>query len=165
VCPRENAESRFGAFSVHFREWEPPWPICLLDVALYPTMWHPPEMTHFPQSHPRRRAARVNMAKPVSVMVVREDGQHSNCTLQTVSVTGGLLQVAQLLSQGDFVEVAFQTSSSTVHGMAKMLKAIPQAEGLLQAFRFIALDDEDHRTLRTMTDAADDQNTFLPPPR
>jgi hypothetical protein len=100
------------------------------------------------------------MPKPVSAIVVREDGHHTNCKLQTVSVTGGLLQVGQPLSQDDFVELAFQTTSSTVHGMAKMLDPVPQAGRVLQPFRFIALDDEDHRTLRTLADIANDPKTF-----
>jgi hypothetical protein len=66
--------------------------------------------------------------------------------------------VGQPLSQGDLVELAFQTNSSTVHGMAEML---PPVDRLLQPFRFIALDDEDHRALRMLSDIANDPKTFL----
>jgi hypothetical protein len=110
-------------------------------------------MTHFPQPHPRRRALRLQIVKPVAAIVVQENGQYTNCKLQTISVTGGLLQMSQPLSQGDLVELAFQTNSSTVHGMAKMLGPVPQAGRLLQPFRFIALDDDDHRNLRALTDS------------
>ena len=97
------------------------------------------------------------MSKPVAAIVVQESGQHTNCKLQTVSVTGGLLQVGQPLSAGDFVELAFQAQSSTVHGMAEMLSPVPEAEGALQPFRFIALDDDDHRALGMLADVAADQ--------
>ena len=116
-------------------------------------------MTHFPQPHPRRRAPRIQMTKPVAAIVVQESGQHTNCKLQTVSVTGGLLQVGAPLSPGDFVELAFQAQSSTVHGMAEMLTPVSEANGALQPFRFIALDDEDHRTLRMLADVSADQKS------
>jgi hypothetical protein len=116
-------------------------------------------MTHFPQPHPRRRATRIQMTKPVAAIVVRENGQHTHCKLQTVSVSGGLLQVGAPLSTGDFVELAFQAQSSTVHGMAEMLAPVSEANGALQPFRFIALDDEDHRALRMLTEVAADQKS------
>jgi hypothetical protein len=118
-------------------------------------------MTHFPQPHPGRRATRILMAKPVAAILVQEDGQHTNCKLQTVSVTGGLLQVGKPLLTGDFVELAFQADSSTVHGMAEMLTPMPKANGSLQPFRFIALDDDDHRALRMLADLAADQKAFI----
>ena len=118
-------------------------------------------VTHFPKPHARRRAERIEMSKPVNAIVVQEDGQHTNCRLQTVSVTGGLLLVGEPISQGDFVELAFQANSGTVHGMAEMLSPLCQSDHLSQPFRFIALDDEDHRALRVLADVANDQKTFL----
>jgi hypothetical protein len=68
-------------------------------------------------------------------------------------VTGGLLQLAQSLAQGDFVEVAFQTQAGPVHGMAEALTPMRKlSDGVLQPFRFVALEDEDHRRLRTSLD-------------
>jgi hypothetical protein len=68
-------------------------------------------------------------------------------------VTGGLLQLAQSLAQGDFVEVAFQTHSGPVHGMAEVLSPTRNMpEGVLQPFRFVALEDDDHRRLRSSLD-------------
>jgi hypothetical protein len=116
-------------------------------------------MTHFPQPHPRRRATRIQMMKPVAAIVVRDSGQHTDCKLQIVSVTGGLLQVGAPLSTGDLVELAFQVQSSAVHGMAEMLTPVSEANGALQPFRFIALDDQDHRTLQMLADVAADQKS------
>lgn len=101
------------------------------------------------------------MTTPVAAILVQENGQHTNCKLQTVSVTGGLLQLGKPLSIGDFVELAFQTKSATVHGMAEMMAPMPEANGALQPFRFIALDDDDHRALRMLADVAADQKSFL----
>src|SRR5207302_10515323 len=78
-------------------------------------------MTHFPQPHPTRRAARVQLGNTVLAAIRLEDGRRTKAKLQTISVTGGLLQLSQVLVQGDFVEVAFQTQSGPVHGMAEIL--------------------------------------------
>ncbi len=88
-----------------------------------------------------------------------EDGQRAKAKLQTVSVTGGLLRLAKSLSEGDFVEVAFQTQSGPVRGMAEMLTPVRTAlEGSLQPFRFVALGDDDHRALRMVVDSAADRS-------
>jgi hypothetical protein len=74
-------------------------------------------------------------------------------------VTGGLLQLAQSLAQGDFVEVAFQTQAGPVHGMAEVLTPMRKMDdGVLQPFRFVALEDDDHRRLRTSLDHVVDRN-------
>jgi hypothetical protein len=68
-------------------------------------------------------------------------------------VTGGLLRLTQSLAQGDFVEVAFQTQAGPVHGMAELLSPVRKMDDcVLQPFRFVALEDDDHRRLRTSVD-------------
>jgi len=110
-------------------------------------------MTHFPQPHPTRRASRVQLGDSVLAAIRLEDGRRTKAKLQTISVTGGLLQLAQSLAQGDFVEVAFQTHSGPVHGMAEVLSPTRNMpEGVLQPFRFVALEDDDHRRLRSSLD-------------
>jgi len=82
-----------------------------------------------------------------------EDGRRTKAKLQTISVTGGLLRLAQSLAQGDFVEVAFQTQSGPVHGMAELLSPMGSVpDGVLQPFKFVAIEDDDHRRLRTSLD-------------
>ncbi len=107
-------------------------------------------MTHFPHPHPSRRAARVQLGDSVLAAIRLEDGRRTKAKLQTISATGGLLRLAESLGQGDFVEVAFQTQAGPVHGMAEVLSPMRKTlDGVLQAFRFVALEDEDHRRLRT----------------
>jgi hypothetical protein len=116
-------------------------------------------MTHFPQPHPSRRAARVQLGDSVLAAIRLEDGRRAKAKLQTISVTGGLLRLAHTLGQGDFVEVAFQTQSGPVHGMAEVLSPMRKTDdGVLQPFRFVALEDEDHRRLRTSLDHVVDRN-------
>jgi hypothetical protein len=118
-------------------------------------------MTHFPQPHPSRRAARVQLGDSVLAAIRLEDGRRTKAKLQTISVTGGLLQLAQSLAQGDFVEVAFQTQAGPVHGMAEVLSPMRQApSGVLQPFRFVALEDDDHRRLRTSLDHVVDRSSM-----
>ena len=110
-------------------------------------------MTHFPQPHPSRRAARVQLGDSVLAAIRLEDGRRAKAKLQTISITGGLLQLAQSLAQGDFVEVAFQTQAGPVHGMAELLSPMQKlTDSVLQPFRFVALEDDDHRRLRTSLD-------------
>jgi len=79
-----------------------------------------------------------------------EDGRRAKAKLQTISATGGLLNLPQSLVQGDFVEVAFQTQAGPVHGMAEVLSPMRKTlDGVLQPFRFVAIEDEDNRRLRT----------------
>jgi hypothetical protein len=107
-------------------------------------------MTHFPQPHPSRRAARVQLGDTVLAAIRLEDGRRTKAKLQTISATGGLLRLTESLVQGVFVEVAFQTQAGPVHGMAEVLSPMRQTlDGVLQPFRFVALEDEDHRRLRT----------------
>jgi len=87
-----------------------------------------------------------------------EDGQRAKGRLQSISCTGGLLRLGRSLEQGDFVEIAFQTQSGPVHGMAEMLIPMRATEGFLQPFRFIALGDDDHRNLRMVVDAVTDRS-------
>jgi hypothetical protein len=116
-------------------------------------------MTHFPQPHPSRRAARVQLGESCLAAIRLEDGRHAKAKLQTISVTGGLLQLPRSLRNGDFVELAFQTQSGPVHGMAEILgPARKTAEGVLQPFRFVALEDDDHRRLRTSLDHVADRS-------
>jgi hypothetical protein len=116
-------------------------------------------MTHFPQVHPQRRAPRIQLGGSIPALVMLEDGQRAKGKLQTISVTGGLLRLARSLSQGDFVEVAFNTQGGPVRGMAEMLTPVRAAsEGSLQPFRFVALGDDDHRALRMAVDSVADRS-------
>ena len=113
-------------------------------------------MTHFPQPHPHNRAPRVQLGGSVLAAIQSDGGQRTRAKLQTLSTTGGVLQVVRAFDEGDFVEIAFQTRSGAVRGMAEMLTARRAAQGCLQPFRFIALDDNDHQNLRMALDSITD---------
>jgi hypothetical protein len=116
-------------------------------------------MTHFPQPNPQRRAPRIHLGGSVAALVMLDDGQRAKGKLQTISITGGLLRLGKSLGQGDFVEIAFQTQSGPVHGMAEMLSPMSSSrDGYLQPFRFVALEDEHHRALSMTVEAVSDKS-------
>ena len=117
-------------------------------------------MTHYPQTNPTNRAPRIQLTTTPAVVKLT-DGHRAKGRLQLVSVTGGLLQLANALAEGDFVEVAFQTQSGGVQGMAEMLNPVRSAPGsVFQPFRFVALGDDDHNALRMIVESAGDKSFF-----
>lgn len=116
-------------------------------------------MTHFPLNDSEQRSPRVRVNGSVAAAIMAEGGQRARAKLQSISVTGGLLQLPRQLTAGDFVEIAFQTSAGAIRGMAEMLQPFRvQQSACMQAFRFIALDDDDHRKLRMALDTALDRD-------
>ena len=99
------------------------------------------------------------------MVAIRLEGTQSvRAKLHEVSATGGLLILTKAFEQGDFVEVAFQTSRGMVHGMAEVLA--PRCEssaGCLQPFRFVAMDDEDHTRLQMALESVLDQSVVAVP--
>jgi hypothetical protein len=114
-------------------------------------------MTHFPQCNSIHRATRVRLGT-TPALVKLSDGHRAKARLQIISTTGGLLELANAIGEGDFVEVAFQTQSGNVRGMAEMLNPLGSTPGsVFQAFRFVALEDDDQQHLRMMVEWAQDR--------
>lgn len=115
-------------------------------------------MTHYPQCNPTHRAIRIKL-QTTPALVKLGDGHSAKGRLQVISATGGLLQLPAAISEGDFVEVAFQTHLGGVKGMAEMLNPVQSTSGsVFQPFRFIALGDDDHQNLRRMVETASDRS-------
>ncbi len=128
-------------------------------------------MTHFPQPDASRRAPRIHLNGSIPAAILVEGGGRARAKLQSISVTGGLLQLQSELATGDFVEIAFQTRSGPVHGMAEMLQPVrkpkakvqaPVKAACLQPFRFVALGDQDHHKLSMALDSALDTGALDP---
>lgn len=107
-------------------------------------------MTHFPQCNASHRPTRIKL-QTTPALIRLNDGHRAKGRLQVVSTTGGLLQLANAIAEGDFVEVAFQAQSGMVNGMAEMLNPVHKSPGsVFQPFRFIALADDDQDHLRRL---------------
>jgi hypothetical protein len=116
-------------------------------------------MTHFPQTHPQNRAQRIQFGSSIPVVIKLNDGRSARAKLQSISETGGMLRLAGALEQGNLVEVAIQTESGAVKGMAEILQPTRKSKTeIMQPFRFIALEDDDQRVLRTVLDSRVDQD-------
>jgi hypothetical protein len=123
-------------------------PECHIDTA----------MPHFPQNNATRRSPRIQLNGSITAAVLAEGGQRARAKLQSISVNGGLLQLPHELTPGDFVEIAFHTRAGAIHGMAEMLNPTRKYQSAcLQAFRFIAIGDDDHRRLRMALESAADR--------
>jgi hypothetical protein len=116
-------------------------------------------MTHFPQPHAQNRAQRVQFGITIPVVIKLDDGRSARAKLQTISETGGMLRLAGALEHGNLVEVTIETASGKVKGMVEILQATHKSrDGILQPFRFVALEDNDHRTLRNALDSRVDRD-------
>ena len=96
-----------------------------------------------------RRPVRVRLPGMPSATIRFVDGQHSSAKLQTISITGGLLQVLRPISSGAVVELLFSTHIGSVLAMAELLSPCSAAAIGLQPFRFVAMDNAELRKLRT----------------
>ena len=115
-------------------------------------------MTHYPRINALQRAPRIQLTTTPAIVKLGE-GVRAQARLVMVSSTGGLLQLAKAVAGGDFVEIAFQTHSGNVQGMAEMLDPVRSAPGsVFQPFRFVALGDEDHQVLDRMIESERDRD-------
>lgn len=102
-------------------------------------------MTYIPQLLGNYRSTRIRLADMTPAVLRFQDGRRSPGKLQVVSLTGGLLSVPEPLDQGSRVKLMFLTGTGTVLGAAEMLTPVSAS---LQPFRFVALEEGDHRRLR-----------------
>jgi hypothetical protein len=75
--------------------------------------------------------------------------------LETISLTGGLLDVSSVLDRGSRVKLMFLTHTGPVLVPVEMLSPISQTQ---QPFRFVALEEGDQRRLRAAVQSSLNQN-------
>lgn len=101
-------------------------------------------MAHFPQSHKGVRAPRVRVPQDEPVHFVA-DGVRIKALLRKISTTGGLAHLGKCMDAGTLAEIAIPTRAGVVQGLVEMFPPAPEKTS--QAFRFVALSDEDHERL------------------
>lgn len=88
------------------------------------------------QLRPARRAPRVRLRGSISAIIQLENGRQLPAALHQLSLTGGLLEVANYLEERTPVGLAIPIGSSVVRPQAEMLFPMWGAYGYLQPFRF-----------------------------
>jgi hypothetical protein len=104
-------------------------------------------MTYLPQSQANWRSPRVQLADITPAVLRLPDGCRHRGTLETLSLTGGLLSVSTTLDRGSRIKLMFLTQTGPVLGAAEMLSPVSTTR---QPFRFVALEECDQRRLRTV---------------
>ncbi len=104
-------------------------------------------MAHFPHPHSSVRAPRVRVpnAEPVIFIV---DGKKVPAVLQKLSITGGVARLSVKIISGTLAELKLNTMEGPVSGIVEILAPIATAGLPSQPFRFIALNEDDHKRLK-----------------
>jgi hypothetical protein len=116
-------------------------------------------MSTLPESRLSSRLPRARLEGNNPTVLRLANGQNVGASLKVVSLSGGLLSVAQPVLQGSQVKLIFLTGSGAVLGGAEMLRPMTDR---LQPFRFVSLNTDDQRRLGTMI--GDQTRKALPDP-
>jgi len=114
-------------------------------VALFPK-YYEAQMAHFPQPHTKVRAPRVRVTGGKLIKFCL-GSKHVPAMLEVISLTGGRVSMARGLRPGTLAEAFMATSAGPVTGVAELLAMRPQGKAVAQAFRFLALSDNDYSRL------------------
>jgi hypothetical protein len=92
-------------------------------------------MSQFFQSRPVKRAPRVNLRGAISITVQLENGRQLSARLHQLSITGGLLELADCVEERVWVGLKIHLGSSVVRPTAEMMFPMRSGIGYLQPFR------------------------------
>lgn len=102
-------------------------------------------MPQFPQPHGCKRSIRICLGDPEPVEF-KVGEQRIQGLLHKVSLTGGLVQTQSQLPAESVAEMVVRTKIGPVRGLVQFFATTPRAQSE-QAFRFLALDDDDYARL------------------
>jgi hypothetical protein len=106
-------------------------------------------MADFSQQKRKIRAPRVDTFGTVSATIQLENGRQVWAKTVRISITGGLLELANCLDEGVTVNLTVHLGPRAVHGKAAMLFPMSATQGYLQPFRFTDLREEECHALRS----------------
>src|SRR5690348_1441886 len=92
-----------------------------------------------PHSYLRQRSARVKFQGSLLALVELENGSHLRVPVHQLSANGGLLKMAEPLTESEKVQVALHVGSTTLRSEAEMLGPMWATHGYFQPFRFTGL--------------------------
>ncbi len=103
--------------------------------------------------HPSRphqtRAPRLSLQGIVSASIHLENGRQLSGKLRTLSVTGGLLDLAASLDERTNISLIFRFGPGVLQSKAQLLFPMRGGMGYLQPFRFTSLGVKERQTLET----------------
>src|SRR6266704_4127635 len=102
-------------------------------------------MAGLPQVLVPRRATRVRLPNPTPAVLRCQYGSRVAGNLQVISVAGGMLRLSQPLDPNIRASLMFLSDGGPVLGKAEMLSPLSRTQ---QAFRFVALDQNNQRNLQ-----------------
>lgn len=92
-----------------------------------------------PHSYLRQRSARVKFQGSLLALLELENGSHVRVPVHQLSANGGLLKLAEPLTESEKVQVALHVGSTTLRSEAEMLGPMWATHGYFQPFRFTGL--------------------------
>ncbi len=100
------------------------------------------------------RSPRVRLGDDAAPAILRApDGQQQRGKLEILSLSGGLLQMANTLEQGSRLKLLFVTDTGPVLGAVEML---PPVSTERQPFRFVDIEKVDKSRLRATVHSLSD---------
>jgi hypothetical protein len=98
-----------------------------------------------PNPHTQWRSPRAHLGDVTPAILRLPDGRQHRGQLEVVSLSGGLLNLNNMLEQGSKPKLLFVTSNGPVLGAVEMLRPVSATR---QAFRFVNVEGGDQRRLR-----------------
>ena len=98
-----------------------------------------------PQLHSNMRVPRFRLSDTTAALLQFDNGLRVTGELHVISRNGGLLLLPAPVHQGSVVALTFHTHRGPVLGTVEMLMPIASTQ---QPFRFVALPENDQRTLQ-----------------
>lgn len=93
-------------------------------------------LTRIPRTHFPKRAQRISLFGIVSASIQLENGRQITGKLQTLSVTGGLIDLAAYLDERTEVSLLFRFGDTVLQTRARMLFPMRGGMGYFQPFQF-----------------------------
>ncbi len=106
-------------------------------------------LTRIPRTHFPPRAQRVSLMGIVSASIQLENGRQLTGKLQTLSVTGGLLDLATYLDERTEVSLLFRLGDAILQTRARMLFPMRGGMGYFQPFQFKNLGIRERQIIDT----------------
>jgi hypothetical protein len=103
-------------------------------------------MSQFYQSRPPR-APRIDLRGQVSAAIRLENGRQLLASVQRLSITGGLLELAHCVEERVWVTLTIYLQSGVVRPTVEMMFPMRGGANYLQPFRIVRISDENSRTL------------------